>query len=356
MVIISIGEWLFNHKAKVSARSAPRPFCSAKLSGLWRSLQCVEKPAGSDVGVKNTYGKRLTEGIHYKLSYSNSHSKDCGSYSVYAIGIGGYAGSLSELAYYTINKRNISNVSIRNLYHKTYTGEAITQDPELSIDSTKLKKGTDYTVKYIDNTNAGKAYIVIEGKGNITGSRRIQFNIAQCNIDHTIVQGIIDKPYTGFAIKQNPVLRNAQGRKLYEGADYSLYYRSNRRVGRAYIIIKGEGNYTGRRTECFKISRAKQPMRVNLKKRCFTTREMNLKRGTRHIPKSRIFSVRNNKGEVRYSKYSGDRNLSVSNDGEIYIRRGTKAGSYRITVKVRANGNTYYASGYSLKTIYINVY
>ena len=39
MVIISIGEWLFNHKAKVSARSAPRPFCSAKLSGLWRSLQ-----------------------------------------------------------------------------------------------------------------------------------------------------------------------------------------------------------------------------------------------------------------------------------------------------------------------------
>ena len=39
MVIISIGEWLLDHKVKVSARSAPRPFCSAKPSGLWRNLQ-----------------------------------------------------------------------------------------------------------------------------------------------------------------------------------------------------------------------------------------------------------------------------------------------------------------------------
>jgi len=39
MVIISIGVWLLDHKIKVSARSAPRPFCSAKLSGSWRNLQ-----------------------------------------------------------------------------------------------------------------------------------------------------------------------------------------------------------------------------------------------------------------------------------------------------------------------------
>ena len=38
MVIISIGVWLLDHKIKVSARSAPRPFCSAKLSGLQHSL------------------------------------------------------------------------------------------------------------------------------------------------------------------------------------------------------------------------------------------------------------------------------------------------------------------------------
>ena len=43
MVIISIGEWLLDHKAKVSARSAPRPFCFAKLSGLWRNLQVSEE-------------------------------------------------------------------------------------------------------------------------------------------------------------------------------------------------------------------------------------------------------------------------------------------------------------------------
>ena len=41
MVIISIGEWLLDHKVKVSARSAPRPFCSAKPSGLWRNLQLM---------------------------------------------------------------------------------------------------------------------------------------------------------------------------------------------------------------------------------------------------------------------------------------------------------------------------
>jgi hypothetical protein len=41
MVIISIGVWLLDHKIKVSARSAPRPFCSAKLSGSWRNLHII---------------------------------------------------------------------------------------------------------------------------------------------------------------------------------------------------------------------------------------------------------------------------------------------------------------------------
>jgi hypothetical protein len=52
MVIISIGEWLLDHKVKVSARSAPRPFCSAKPSGLWRSLHLEEQESSYEAQVR----------------------------------------------------------------------------------------------------------------------------------------------------------------------------------------------------------------------------------------------------------------------------------------------------------------
>ena len=41
---------------------------------------------------------------------------------------------------------------------------------KILYDGKTLKKGTDYTVKYLNNTKVGTATVTVTGKGNYTGS------------------------------------------------------------------------------------------------------------------------------------------------------------------------------------------
>ena len=56
-------------------------------------------------------------------------------------------------------------------------GKAIKPNPKLTYKGIKLKKGTDYTLKYKDNKKRGTATITVKGKGNFKGSKTIMFNI-----------------------------------------------------------------------------------------------------------------------------------------------------------------------------------
>jgi hypothetical protein len=58
-----------------------------------------------------------------------------------------------------------------------YTGKAIKPTVTVKYGSTKLKKGTDYTVSYKNNTKTGKATITIKGKGKYSGTITKTFNI-----------------------------------------------------------------------------------------------------------------------------------------------------------------------------------
>ncbi|MBR1763764.1 MAG: hypothetical protein IJ746_00035 [Ruminococcus sp.] len=55
-------------------------------------------------------------------------------------------------------------------YQYTYTGNPITPEVTIKNGSTKLVKGTDYTVSYSNNTKVGVATIKITGKGNYKGT------------------------------------------------------------------------------------------------------------------------------------------------------------------------------------------
>ncbi len=60
----------------------------------------------------------------------------------------------------------------------TYNGKA--QKPVVTVKDSKskaLKNGTDYTVTYKNNTNIGKATVVVTFKGNYSGSKTLNFNI-----------------------------------------------------------------------------------------------------------------------------------------------------------------------------------
>lgn len=65
---------------------------------------------------------------------------------------------------------------------QTYTGSELTPGPTVTLDGKALTTGTDYTVSYSDNINAGTATVIVTGKGNYTGTAAGTFEIKKATI------------------------------------------------------------------------------------------------------------------------------------------------------------------------------
>lgn len=63
---------------------------------------------------------------------------------------------------------SIEKVSVSAIPSQTYNGKAKTPSIVVKNGADILKNGTDYTVTYKNNKNAGTAYVLITGKGNYT--------------------------------------------------------------------------------------------------------------------------------------------------------------------------------------------
>ena len=70
-----------------------------------------------------------------------------------------------------------SDISLSAIADQTYTGAAIEPEVVVKDGNRVLVEGTDYTVAYANNVNAGTATITITGMGNYTGTLRITFTI-----------------------------------------------------------------------------------------------------------------------------------------------------------------------------------
>lgn len=66
---------------------------------------------------------------------------------------------------------DISGATVSGLSTKTYTGSAITQTPTITLNGNTLTQGTDYTVAYKNNVNAGTATATITGAGDYVGTK-----------------------------------------------------------------------------------------------------------------------------------------------------------------------------------------
>ena len=75
-----------------------------------------------------------------------------------------------------IDPKGITSVTIDSIPKQTYTGNAITPDPEVKDGTKTLVKGTDYTVS-CTNKYVGTATLTITGKGNYTGETTANFTI-----------------------------------------------------------------------------------------------------------------------------------------------------------------------------------
>lgn len=151
----------------------------------------------------------------------------------------------------------------------TYTGSAFTPEVTVKNASVTLTEGTDYTVSYENNTNAGTAAVIIKGLGSYTsetvntygegryytGSETKTFTIAPKEInDCTAVLENNSYPYTGREILPALTMKNGTV-VMTEGTDYTVSYSDNINTGTATVIITGIGNYTGNVQQTFRITK-----------------------------------------------------------------------------------------------------
>ena len=133
-----------------------------------------------------------------------------------------------------------------------YTGSEIKPVPTVKDGSTTLKEGTDYTVSYSSNIDAGNAVITLRGKGEYGGIRSITFTIAPKQIDKCTVKPISDQEYTSLSIVPEVVVND--GNKVLTTTDYSVDFTNNKDVGTVQVNIRGKGNYDGLLQTTFNIT------------------------------------------------------------------------------------------------------
>ena len=143
-----------------------------------KSLPYTGKAQKPNVIVKaKVNGKIITlKKTDYTVAYKKN--VNAGTATVTVKGKGGYTGTVSKT--FTITPVKILKVSLSN-YKLPYTGKARKPIPTVTTkingQLVTLVKGTDYTVRYENNTETGTAVVTITGKGNYTGTITKTFTI-----------------------------------------------------------------------------------------------------------------------------------------------------------------------------------
>lgn len=193
---------------------------------------------------------KLTEGSDYSVSYSGG--KNVGNATITITGMGScFTGS--HVISYKVTAGSLNDASVAQIADQIYTGSPIKPSPVVKLNGITLTAGTDYTVAYSNNTNAGTATVTITGKGNYSGETSITFKITKLHLDETTasISEVPDQTYTGSAI--TPVISVMYGDKILSSSDYTVAVSDNIHQGDATITVTFRGNYDGVITAGFKI-------------------------------------------------------------------------------------------------------
>ena len=211
-------------------------------------------------------GEVLTEGVDYTVSYKNNKSTGKG----YALitGKGSYNGTTK--AYFTINPAQVTGLKVSST---TKTSVKISYT-KASSDSTKYygvyvdgqyvgrTTSSSYTIKGLELGKTYDVYVIPEK----TVSGTTYYGEASQTITVWPGTGIGDykatleyttATYTGEAFEPAITVKTSSkssATTLTQGVDYIVTYENNAGPGKAKVIIRGIGGYTGTITKTFTIN------------------------------------------------------------------------------------------------------
>ena len=185
------------------------------------------------------------------IPQSVDYTKD-GAYTITVKGRGNYGGTRTvDLIVST--KTFLSKASVKGVKSAAYTGKPVTFD-NLTVKLKKtLTKGKDYEVRYENNIQAGTGSVILTGKGDYVGEKRVTFKINGRNIGKAKVTGIVSADYTGSAVEQEHFTVQYGVDVLRQGTDFTVSYQNNVKAGTATIILNGINGFSGTKKQTFKI-------------------------------------------------------------------------------------------------------
>ncbi len=150
----------------------------------------------NDSSLGNSYYKNAMAGYWLRSPYSERSGSDSAR---------GVAPAGSVLAYYDTNDFGVrpafylnqqsviftsgdgtsTNPYLSTIPDQTYTGSEIKPDITIKDGETTLVEGTDYTIEYSNNINAGTATVTVTGMGNYTGTATTDFTIVKAGSQTT---------------------------------------------------------------------------------------------------------------------------------------------------------------------------
>ena len=250
--VVGTGNVTITLKGKYSGQLAKTFAITAKqISGVIVSSISDYTYTGSAVTPSVTVkdgSKTLTLGVDYTVTYNSNIN--AGTATLNIVGKGNYAGTKS--VNFKIIPVSSEGITIGSISNYVYSGSYITPAVTVKNGSVNLVNGTDYTVAYSNNLNAGVANVSITFKGNYKGTRGVTFNIEPKDIYNISIGSIDEQTYTGSAITPELLVMDSSV-TLVEDKDYTVTYANNIECGMASIIISGKGNYTGEKTFMFYI-------------------------------------------------------------------------------------------------------
>lgn len=187
----------------------------------------------------------------------NSGNVNQGTYYVTVIGQGNYQGTITNVAQtkYTITPLSIveADVNLYELPSYVYDGTAKNPSVREVLVNNYVVPTTGYDVSYGTNIVAGPASITITGKGNFTGTKTVNFTIAQKDItSDMILLSNTEYIYTGELKKPEVTVKQGET-TLTLDTDYTLSNNGGIYVGQYDVTVTGKGNYTGTASQTYNI-------------------------------------------------------------------------------------------------------
>ena len=133
-------------------------------------------------------------------------------------GPGSYKSSYYQVTTKSLNSPYMVVSDLKTSY--AATGSAITPTPTLTLNGTRLRLNTDYSITYKNNVNPGTATMVITGKNGYTGSITKTFTITATATNPIVATGTWKKSSGKWWFQYDSATRATQGGKTYPASEW----------------------------------------------------------------------------------------------------------------------------------------